>query len=188
MVKSCGASAMLSLCVPLVVILLTTLQINAQSEVGFDATDNSMAMEAQRRLIMAVMRRQAAINGTAPAPEVSSMMPEAASDAHSEQDAVASFAGTAIPVSTDINTLGRGRDKQSTAFPVMSTDQLEHLSDPELFQIFHKGTAEIPSDLPGQRGGWLTCTCVSCDCSCCTQLLHTHMLRIVYREIHCMQR
>eukprot|EP00884_Botryococcus_braunii_P010557 jgi/Botrbrau1/19502/Bobra.0035s0004.1 len=150
----CVTNAMLSFCVPLLAILITK-EVGAQSQMGFDTTENMMAMEAQRRLIVASMRRQA--NETAGFPLDSSVPIEAALEVHPDQEAVPSFAGTAIPASTDSITAGRGRDKQSTDFPVMSTDQLEHLSDPELFQIFHKGTAEIPSDLPGQRGKFTAC-------------------------------
>lgn len=124
-------------------LLLTTPGARAQNGNGLDT------QELQRRLITAALRQIAAAPADAPPP---AQDPKAVATQEESQEALPSFYGTPIPRSTDTSLSGSGQYNKSTAFPVMSTDQLTGLSDNELYEVFHKGTAEIPSALPGQVG------------------------------------
>jgi hypothetical protein len=196
MFKRCCSKPALILWLPLVALLFSPIDVRAQNGVALEIPDDGLAQEAQRRLILAAVRRQTsqpgAPEGAPTAEAVTDMLSPLTSTLMApaeDQDTVPDFAGTAIPVSTEVQGMGRGRDKQSTAFPVMSTDQLEHLSDPELWTIFHKGTAEIPSDLPGQRGSFSSAQLQASKCSVRQTCFDWRLSEIVCfcREIHLMQ-
>jgi hypothetical protein len=138
----------------------------ADAQVGLrpdmNETEAQQVSEIQRRLIGAALQRRASLatsesesdkaaGAPAPAQAIGNRRAEAEAQAGAPS-AKPFFAGTSIPQSTRQAPGPRGAKAASTAFPVMTTDALEHLSDAELFGIFHKGTAEIPSALPGQLG------------------------------------
>jgi hypothetical protein len=117
--------------------------------------ENNTARDVQTAFNVTTMQQRTVLKQAALAPasllRISSSR-DTAPTAFDMESPAHTFAGAAISSVTDNKSQGRGRDKASRDFPVTTTDQLEHLSDAELFQIFHKGTAEIPSDLPGRKG------------------------------------
>lgn len=116
--------------------------------------------EIQRRIISAAVQRTAAMYKTAahaPAPMQAARSEGShveTADMEAPAPATSSYSDAPLPKTDKIlNTNNVPKNLHGDAnFPVKNVEQMRHLSDTEMFEIFHKGTAEIPSAVPGQKG------------------------------------
>lgn len=136
------------------------LSLGQTGDMGLNQTEAAFASEIQRRLITAALHKREAgkIANGAPAPSTHAQPSErlAESDLESPSASPAqAFTENPLPTTdklTGYHETPKGLKGADANFPVKNVEQLRPLSDAEMFQIFHKGTAEIPSAVPGQKG------------------------------------
>jgi hypothetical protein len=129
-------------------------------DMGLNQTESEFASEIQRRLITAALhKREADRKGDgAPAPSAHAQTKTRLEESDLESPSTApeqGFTETPLPTTdklTGFHQTPKGLKGADANFPVKNVEQLRPLSDAEMFQIFHKGTAEIPSAVPGQKG------------------------------------
>eukprot|EP00884_Botryococcus_braunii_P013771 jgi/Botrbrau1/22395/Bobra.0091s0006.1 len=134
-------------------------------DMGLNETEAEFASEIQRRLITAALhKREADRKGDgAPAPSAHAQAPTRLQESDLESPSKApeqGFTETPLPTTdklTGFHQTPKGLKGADANFPVKNVEQLRPLSDAEMFQIFHKGTAEIPSAVPGQKGKFTMC-------------------------------
>lgn len=122
------------------------------------AESSDFESEIQRRIISAAVQRTAQKYG------VAAFAPAPASAAKSEGSHVeadefeapssSSYSESPLPKTDKLTPTTKAPKnlKGDANFPVKNVEQLRHLSDTDMYEIFHKGTAEIPSAVPGQKG------------------------------------
>jgi hypothetical protein len=157
------ASKNLNLALGLLFVLLLGAGVSrAQAEdMGMDQSEAELANEIHRRLITAALHKrsaeEAAEKASAPAPMPHHMSSGRIEESDLESPALPTktFSDSSLPTTDKLTGFAqtpknlKGPDAN---FPVKNVEQLRPLSDAEMFQIFHKGTAEIPSAVPGQKG------------------------------------
>ncbi len=129
-------------------------------DMGLNQTEAEFASEIQRRLITAALHKRETerTSDGAPAPSAHAQASARLEGSDLESPSAApeqAYNDSPLPTTdklTGFHQTPKGLKGADANFPVKNVEQLRALSDAEMFQIFHKGTAEIPSAVPGQKG------------------------------------